>query len=50
MFEGRNPRLFIETHCDSVYSGKLLYFSWKFGGLDRVETGVFEEGINSLTI
>ena len=37
-------KFFIETHCDLVYSGKLL-FQWYFGGLDRIETGVFEEGI-----
>ena len=24
-------------------------FSWELSGLDPVETGVFEEGINSLT-
>ena len=40
--------ILIETHFDSVYNGKMLYFPWYFGDLDRVETGVSEEGINSL--
>ena len=39
---------FIETHCDSVLNGKMLYFPWYFGDLDRVETGVSEKGIKSL--
>ena len=29
-------------------NGKILCFPWYFGDLDRVETGVSEEGINSL--
>ena len=31
-------------------NGKILYFPWYFGDLDRVETGVSEEGINSMKI
>ena len=27
---------------------KILYFPWYFGDFDRVETGVSEEGINSM--
>ena len=29
-------------------NGNILYFPWYFGDLDRVETGVSEEGINSM--
>ena len=29
-------------------NGKILYFPWYLGDLDRVETGVSEEGINSM--
>ena len=29
-------------------NGNILYFPWYFGNLDRVETGVSEEGINSM--
>ena len=29
-------------------NGKILYFPWYFGDLDLVETGVSEEGINSM--
>ena len=29
-------------------NGKIIYFPWYFGDLDRVETGVLEEGINSM--
>ena len=39
--------LFIETHFDSEYNGKMLYFPY-CGDLDPVETGVSGEGVNSL--
>ena len=41
-------KVFIETRFDSVYNGKMLYLPWYFCNLDRVETGVSEEGMNSL--
>ena len=56
---GRNRRLpklqFIELDTEFFSSrltdnGKILYFPWYFGDLDRVETGVLEEGINSMKI
>ena len=54
---GRNRRLpkiyFKELDSDFFSSrltdnGKILYFPWYFGDLYRVETGVSEEGINSM--
>ena len=40
--------LFKELDSEFFHHGKILYFPWYFGDLYRVETGVSEEGINSM--